>query len=543
MNRPLEPLRYARYNPPTKTKNRYYQKVIQLADHASTYTTEPLRSPLPFRFASLKMTKKIMDKQKKEKGDVSKNTGHAAGMQGSATNYADNVPFGAARGHGFAAEKANHLYDKFTGEDAKIVGGDNAKNGADRLVNGQLIQTKYCASGSKCISETFDENGLFRYLDGTGKPMQIEVPSDMYDAAVQAMEERIKKGQIPNVTDPATAKEIVRKGRFTYEQARNVAKAGTIESLTYDAVNGIKLAGAAMGLTALLSFATNIWQGKSKSDSLDAACFDGICVGGIAWVTSILTAQVGRTGVESSLRAGTDWAVKQMNPKIVNALANAFRNGNNIYGASAANHVSKILRGHLAVTIIVTTVLSVDDFIALFSKEISGKQAFKKICKTASGVAGGAGGMWAGAAVGAKFGVAGGPVGIAVGSTIGGIIGGVTGGVGASKVVGAGLDATIDDDSIDIGNLMERTFGHLAHGYLLSQIEADAAIANFHMLDMEKTVCAIHAAENREEYTRELILPFVERVVNNRPPVFRPSQKKLVAATEKLIIQFESSLA
>ena len=343
-------------------------------------------------------------KNSEDTADVSKNPGYATGMHGGASNYADNVPFGAARGHGFAAERANHLYDELTGKDAQLIGGDNAKNGADRLVNGQLIQTKYCASGSKCIAETIDENGMFRYLDGAGKPMQIEVPADMYDAAVQAMEERINKGQIPGVSDPAAAKEIVRKGRFTYEQARNIAKAGTVESLTYDAVNGIKLAGTAMGLTALLSFATNIWQGKSKSEAIDAACFDGICVGGIAWVTSILTAQVGRTGVEVSLRAGTDWVVKQMSPKLVNALANAFRNGNNVYGASAANHVSKMLRGHVAVTILVTTVLSVDDFIALFSREISGKQAFKNICQTASGVAGGAGGLWAGAAAGAKLG-------------------------------------------------------------------------------------------------------------------------------------------
>lgn len=473
--------------------------------------------------------------------DVSKNPGHATGMHGGASNYADNVPFGAARGHGFAAERANHLYDEWTGKDAQLIGGDNAKNGADRLVNGQLIQTKYCASGSKCIAETFDENGMFRYLDGAGKPMQIEVPADMYDAAVQAMEERINKGQIPGVSDPAGAKEIVRKGRFTYEQARNIAKAGTVESLTYDAVNGIKLAGTAMGLTALLSFATNIWQGKSKAEAIDAACFDGICVGGIAWVTSILTAQVGRTGVEVSLRAGTDWVVKQMSPKLVNALANAFRNGNNVYGASAANQVSKMLRGHVAVTILVTTVLSVDDFIALFSREISGKQAFKNICQTASGVAGGAGGLWAGAAAGAKIGVVGGAAGIAIGSTLGGIVGGVAGGLGGSKVAALGLNAVIEDDSVDIGKLLERTFGKLAHEYMLSQVEADAAIAAFHVLDMEKTIYAIHAANDRVEYTHKLIRPFVEKVVANRAPIFRPSQKKMAAATEKILMQFESN--
>lgn len=52
--------------------------------------------------------------------------------------------FQAAQGHGYAAEQANNLYDILTGKDAKIVGGDNAKDGPDRMVNGVNIQTKYC---------------------------------------------------------------------------------------------------------------------------------------------------------------------------------------------------------------------------------------------------------------------------------------------------------------------------------------------------------------------------------------------------------------
>lgn len=483
-----------------------------------------------------------MNERKKDSAKACDNAGTAAGAQGSSANYADNVSMGASRGHGFAAEKANHLYDVFSGKDARIVGNDNAKNGADRIVDGQLIQTKYCASGSKCIAETFDENGAFRYLDTTGKPMQIEVPSDMYDAAVQAMEERIKKGQVPGVSNPNQAKDIVRKGRFTYAQARNIARAGTVESLTYDAVNGIKLAGTAMGLTALLSFATSVWQGKSKSEALEAACFDGLCVGGLAWITSIMSAQLGRTSMEGAMRASTDWTVKQLSPKTISALANAFRNGNNIYGASAANHVSKTLRGHAAVAIVVTTVMSIDDFIALFSKEISGKQAFKNVCKTASGVVGGAGGMWAGSAAGAKLGTLGGPTGIAVGAAIGGLVGGLAGGVGVSNIARVSLDATIDDDSIDIGQLMERIFSQLAHDYLLSQNEADEAISAFRVLDMEKTVCAIHAAENRTSYTYDLILPFIERVVANRAPVFRPPRRKLAAATSIVLARLESDI-
>lgn len=105
------------------------------------------------------------------------------------------------------------------------------KNGADRLVDGVKIQTKYCKTGSKCISECFEDN-TFRYLNSDGTPMQIEVPSDKYDSAVQAMQNRIRNGQIPGVSDPGKAEEIVRKGAFTYEQVRNVAKFGTVQSLT-----------------------------------------------------------------------------------------------------------------------------------------------------------------------------------------------------------------------------------------------------------------------------------------------------------------------
>ena len=117
----------------------------------------------------------------------------------SSTNVSQEM-FNTPRGHGFAAENANHLADILSGKDAKLVGAETdatnhiIKNGADRIVNGVNIQTKYCSSGSKCISECF-ENGKFRYLNMDGTPMQIEVPSDKYDDAVRALQDRIKKGE------------------------------------------------------------------------------------------------------------------------------------------------------------------------------------------------------------------------------------------------------------------------------------------------------------------------------------------------------------
>lgn len=94
--------------------------------------------------------------------------------------------FQAAQGHGFAAEQANNLYDILTGKDAKIVGGDNAKDGPDRMVNGVSIQTKYCHDAASSVQAAF-ENGQYRYVNADGSPMQLEVPADQYEKAVELM--------------------------------------------------------------------------------------------------------------------------------------------------------------------------------------------------------------------------------------------------------------------------------------------------------------------------------------------------------------------
>lgn len=59
--------------------------------------------------------------------------------------------------------------------------------------------------------------------------MQIEVPKDQYEAAVSRMEVMIREGKIPGVKDPAEAKNIVRKGNLTYNQAKNLANEQDIE--------------------------------------------------------------------------------------------------------------------------------------------------------------------------------------------------------------------------------------------------------------------------------------------------------------------------
>ena len=123
------------------------------------------------------------------------------------------------------------------------------------MVDGRLIQTKYCNNAKASVEAAF-KNGQLRYVDANGNAMQIEVPSDQYDEAVRIMAEKIRQGKVPGCTDPAKAKELVRKGNVTYKQAMNIAKAGTIESLTFDAANGLVVGAGAAGISGL-----SLWLG------------------------------------------------------------------------------------------------------------------------------------------------------------------------------------------------------------------------------------------------------------------------------------------
>ena len=460
--------------------------------------------------------------------------GMGAGAVGSGANYADNVVFGGTKGHGYAAESANDLFDRLAGKDAEIVGRDNRPKGPDRRVDGVQIQSKYCRTGAKCIEECF-KDGKFEYVNPDGSPMRIEVPSDKYEAAVKAMERRIERGQVNGVSDPAKAKKIVRKGHFTYAQAKNVARFGTVESLTFDAVKGVKLAGQAMGVSAAVSFALSIWNGEEIDVALKQACQTGIKVGGIAWVGSIAAAQLGRTGVEQALRGSTDWLVGQMGSKAAAWMVNGMRSGNAIYGAAAMNHLSKLVRGNIVTAVATTAVLSSVDFVRMFNGRMSGAQLFKNVAVTASGVAGGTAGWFGGAATGAAIGsVAPGP-GTAVGAVVGGLLGSLGIGTAASKTVAAVLDGFIEDDAKEMLGIVEEVFGGLCIEYLLAKEEAEAVLGDFQALDLPDTLRDIYAADDRRGYARGVLLPLVEKRVRARKRVALPSSEELSRGTGRVL--------
>ncbi|NQJ84969.1 hypothetical protein HO536_05860 [Streptococcus suis] len=137
----------------------------------------------------------------------------------------------APQGHGHAAEYANNVIDKIKYPFQKVeqVGRDNVKNGADRIVGNQKIQTKYYAKASGTINAALDKanGGEYRY-----KGMQLEVPKDQYNESIQLMKKKIKAGKVPGHSEPDDAYLIIRKGNVTYNEAKLVAKGGNIVSFS-----------------------------------------------------------------------------------------------------------------------------------------------------------------------------------------------------------------------------------------------------------------------------------------------------------------------
>lgn len=455
--------------------------------------------------------------------------------------------FSTPRGHGFAAEQANHLYDKianvdFFGQNKVQMVGENidpqtgriVKNGADRIVNGTNIQTKYCKTGGKCISECFD-NGKFRYLNSDGSPMQVEVPSDKYDAAVQAMENRIKNGEVPGVSDPKEAKNIVRKGHFTYEQAKNIAKAGTVESITFDAVNGAIIATSAFGISTVLSFATSVWNGEEFDVAMKNATYTGLKVGGTTFITAVLSSQLSKAGLNSALVSSSEAIVSIMGPKASAMLVNAFRSGTNIYGAAAMKSAAKMLRGNAITGAVSVVVLSSVDVMNIFRGRISGKQLFKNVANTASTVAGGTAGWVGGATAGAAIGSAVPVIGTALGGIVGGVLGSFAGGAASSAVSNTVLGAFIEDDAEEMTEIIENVFQKMSTDYLLNQKEAENIIDELKGELSGGTLKDMFASSDRKKFARNLLIGHVEKEVKNRKKIVMPSEAEMQISLRKVL--------
>ncbi len=340
-------------------------------------------------------------------------------------------------GHGFAAEDANTIADRLSGKDAKVIGKSNELRGPDRVVDGILVQSKYYKDASSTINAAFDPNGGgYRY------PGQaLEVPKEQYPQCVELMRERISEGRVPGHKNPADAEKIIKRGRLTYRQARDVARPGNTESLKLDLKTGASYASGMFGA----SFACNYWRerrdGKDGTDAIKAAFQPALRDGSAALVSHVISSQLLRTkmaakGTVAARQVVRPIARTRIGKSVIEGVATASL-GKRVSGAAAGNHVSKLLRSNVITNSVTAAVMCVPDFYrAAVDNSISWQQFTKNAVVNVANVAGSAGGAVAGAAAGATLGSAVPIVGTVLGGMLGGLVGGMAADLMARSIIG-----------------------------------------------------------------------------------------------------------
>lgn len=439
-------------------------------------------------------------------------------------------------GHGEMAEEAITLADRFLGYDAKVVGRDNAKDGADRLVNDVFIQTKYYNSARGSLEACFrPEDGMYRYMKD-GQPMQLEVPKDQYERVLQGFEKKIEQGKVPGIADPKEARKIVRKGRLTYNQAVNLTKPGTIESLTYDAMTGAVLCSCAFGITFVATIFLTWRKTGDIKQAVKAGMSAGIQVFGISFVQHMVVSQIARTGLANALLAPSQYVVSKLGYQVSATIVNGIRalSGKGaIYGAAASKHLAKILRSNVITSALTFAVFSIPETYNLAAKKISAAQYTKNMTVLLGSVAGGAGGaVVAGIAAAKIAGAAGTAVAPGVGTAIG-IAGGFVGGVVGAKTVDIVGDILHEDDVDILGRLFNAIVSCMIGEYLLDETEIEKLIHSLDKIpqnDFKSLFSNVIKSENQETTIRQYLTPHFDEITAKRDCFLLPSSETILEA-------------
>ena len=403
----------------------------------------------------------------------------------------------AHQGGGYAAELYNDTVDRakaiFTGDKVEYLGqqkdanGRIIKGGADRRVNGVNIQTKYYKTAKNSINAAF-EDGHAKYLNDDGSMMMIEVPRDQYKDACIEMEKRIENGEVPGA-EPGDSSKYVKKGNATYKQAQNITKAGTIEGIGFDALNGVVCSVPTATVSSIIVFASCVWNGMDFEEAIQESLstFGNVLKqGGIkAAIIGQLTREEFQIFNPIAALTKNESKIVVENPlyKLSNGLAEKIKNSDTanspigrIFHLDQINQ-KKLLRGAMF-----ARQFGPDICRALVGR-ISPQQLFKNSCVTAAGIAG--------AKIGAKFGV--------VGSIVGGMIG--------TAVAKKTLDNFIEDDAKEMYQILKEEFLDVVMIAGLNQKEFEYVISTiFDNKKLPKMLRDMYQYGDARKYARENIV-------------------------------------
>ena len=389
------------------------------------------------------------------------------------------------QGHGYAAEYANNVIDqiKHPFKDVRRVGQDNARNGADRIVGNTKIQTKYCSSARNSVNAAFEskaDGGMYKY-----KGMQLEVPKDQYNEAVELMKKKIADGKVPGHTNPEDAYKIVRKGNTTWDETKLIAKGGNITSLKYDLLDGVVTTLPVAGISFAIMFAQAKWSGESTKDAALLAASSGL--------TTLVVGTVVYTGSQQIAKVLTKEIAQHTGKKL------------------SANVVAQKAGFIISVSITIGP-----DIFNVLAGRISKQQLLKNSVVAGGGMAGG---VLASAGAGAALGSVVPGAGNAIGAVVGAVAG-IAGGIAGSKAAKSVMDHYIEDDRVEMFAQLKEEYIDIVMAINLTQEEFDKVqeiIFDKKLARKLKEMFAANRKEGSRVYARESIVePAVVKVIEDR---------------------------
>lgn len=407
------------------------------------------------------------------------------------------------RGHGPAAEYANTVVDRLQGKNAVHIGGNNALNGADRMITSitgeqTLIQSKYCKTAEITINNAFSNKHDYP-LD-----MKIEVPRDQYNDCVNILQERIDNGHYEHkgIHKGDRAEKYLKKGHITYQDSKNIAIAGRVEGVFTDIGGAIVCSAGVGSITALLTFAVCKWNGMETKDAALESLKSGIAVIGKSTIIYVAAMQLSRKTMVADIAS-------------VFAKSGAKTVTNPVYKISE-NIAAKISKSALAKTavgqkmglasmtgkaVISGTVVAVVTFGPDIVRALRGRISFKQLLKNS---AVGASGI-AGAAIGQAI------IPIPI---VGAMIGGAVAGFAAKKT----LDHFVEDDAIAMFAILKEEFIDVVPSSGLNQEEFNEVVSmTISNPKLTKLLQEMYAYGDSREYAREnIICTAVQGVLTKR---------------------------
>jgi hypothetical protein len=147
----------------------------------------------------------------------------------------------------------------------------------------KILKSKYSSSGERCVDSCLNY-GELRFINEDGTPISIEIPMDKYEEAIGDFEDRKKEGITQPTLDP---KQILKRGGFTYNQAKFIANEGKVKGINFFEIDGSVETEHVLGMSGCIEYALSIWNGDSKDEALRKSIIRSIKVYGEEFINSL----------------------------------------------------------------------------------------------------------------------------------------------------------------------------------------------------------------------------------------------------------------